>query len=73
MVRATGTFNKDPAGEGTMARKTGTSMSYATISPGKRRALGRRRRAEEASWAAKSGPVKVYFRESPHSDDLPAA
>ncbi len=42
-----------------MARKTGTSMTYATMSPRTRRRVERARRAEERSWAARSGPVVI--------------
>ncbi len=42
-----------------MARKTGTSMSYATLSPRARRRYDRARRAEEKRWAKRSGPVVI--------------
>ncbi len=54
-----------------MARKTGTPMSYATISPRTRRRVERARRAEERRWAAQSGPVRIYYR-PPDSVDPPA-
>ncbi len=56
-----------------MARKTGTSMSWATLSPRRRRALARKRRAEEASWEARSGPVVVIRADGADSVDVPAA
>ncbi len=43
-----------------MARKTGTSMSYAVGSPRQRRRQAAKRRAEEQAWVARSGPVFVY-------------
>ncbi len=53
-----------------MARKTGTSMTYARSGAAARRRRADKQRAEERSWAAKSGPVKIYFRESPQAADL---
>ncbi len=56
-----------------MARKTGTSMSWETVSPRKRRAIARARRREEASWAARSGPVVIRHVDQALDVDLPAA
>ncbi len=55
-----------------MARKTGTSMSYATSSNAQRRRRADKQRAEERSWAARSGPVKIYYRRSPQDSDPPS-
>ncbi len=38
-----------------------------------RRGLAARQRAEERDWAAKSGPVKIYYRDPGKATDLPAA
>jgi hypothetical protein len=42
-----------------MSQKTGTSMSYDTSSARYRRRRAAKRRAEERSWAARSGPVVI--------------
>ncbi len=42
-----------------MARKTGTSMSGIQLSLRARRRWVAKRRAEERSWAARSGPVVI--------------
>ena len=42
-----------------MAKKTGTSTGGIETSARYKRRQARRRRAEEAEWAAKSGPVIV--------------
>jgi hypothetical protein len=55
-----------------MARKTGTSMSYAQISPHTRRRIARARRAEERSWAARSGPVVIVRGPGEVAADIPA-
>ncbi len=43
-----------------MARKTGTSMSYASVSPRKRRSLAAARLAEEQRWKNLAGPVRTW-------------
>ena len=43
-----------------MAKKTGTSTSGIEQSARYKRRRARQRRAEEASWAARSGPVITY-------------
>ncbi len=53
-----------------MARKTGTSMNIDYSNPRLRRRAARRRHREEKSWAAQSGPVKIYFRRPPQEVDL---
>ncbi len=56
-----------------MASKTGTSMTYVPLSARRRRQYAARRRAEERRWAAKSGPMKIYFTDPRKTTDLPAA
>ncbi len=53
-----------------MARKTGTSMNVDSSNPRLRRQAARKRHREEKSWAAKSGPVKIYFRVSRQEADV---
>ena len=48
-----------------MTKKTGASMSVDYSNPRYRRRYAARRRAEERSWAEKSGPVKIYYRDPP--------
>ena len=43
--------------------KLGAATSGVEISPKKRKRLAKQRAAEAKSWAAKSGEVKVYFRD----------
>ncbi len=47
-----------------MARKTGTSMGIDYTNPRFRRRHAAKLRAEERAWAARSGPVRVYFERS---------
>ncbi len=56
-----------------MSKKTGTSMSYAESSPAYRRRRAAQLRAEELSWAARSGPVRVIPAPTVAPDDRPAA
>ena len=56
-----------------MSKKTGTSMSYAESSPAYRRRRAAKLRAEERSWAARSGPVVIIRAPLARPDDLPAA
>lgn len=46
-----------------MARRTGAATGTVITSPAKARRLAAKRRAEEASWAARSGPVTVRRRD----------
>ena len=54
-----------------MARKSGTSTAGIETSARYRRKQAAKRRAEEAEWAAKNGPVISYVDESVRSDDQP--
>ncbi len=48
-----------------MRKKTSFKASSAKFRARYRRGLAARQRAEEREWAAKSGPVKIYFRDPP--------
>ncbi len=56
-----------------MGKKTGASMSYDTSSARYRRRRAAKLRAEERSWAARSGPVVIIRPVDVAADDLPAA
>lgn len=45
--------------------RSGTSLGGREMSKQRRQRLAKRRRAEEAAWAARSGPVKVIRPDQP--------
>ncbi len=54
-----------------MARKFGASKAGDTLINRQRRRRARALRAEEKSWAERSGPVLIYYR-APEGADQPA-
>ncbi len=55
---------------GAMGKKTGTNMSWETWNPRYRKRRDAKRRAEERSWAARSGPVVIIRAASGGRSDL---
>jgi hypothetical protein len=43
--------------------KTGTSMGWINEPPARKKRRAKARNAQEQRWAAKAGPVKVYYRD----------
>jgi hypothetical protein len=43
--------------------KTGTSMGWIKETPGRKKRRAKARKGQEERWAAKAGPLKVYYRE----------
>jgi hypothetical protein len=43
--------------------KSGTSMGWVNESPARKKRRAKARKAQEARWAAKAGPLKVYYRD----------
>jgi hypothetical protein len=51
-------------------QKMGTSMGGLEVAPARKKRREKQRRAQEQRWAAKAGPVKVYYRDPVSGEEL---